>query len=365
LTAPGTQKPLPQVTGWWEYQLPGGSRIFPYEFPFGLGSQIKAITANFTGAGSFAANPPINPALSGSGTLSAEILEIGGESGTIPAEIPFLLGVQNVEPGRFPAAIPFNLAVQRRNIAAALSGAGTLTTTVQPAIPAALSGDGTLSATVQTIDVISSAANAFTASRSPAITFPSTWTPALNELVIVWPSSTTTATITDVAGWTNPLGSGVDVESDAHQLSCGYHFVTAGEVSAVTRSWTLTNWYDTTQTGNIIGCVISGAATSSTIDSVNSKFDSANTATPHSTAVLLGTNLTTGSLVLSCTVSDGTNTYAADPAGWARIITENTNQGKILLQRDALTTASSNVDEVSLTPAAGDEFISITIAITD
>jgi len=368
LTAPGTQKPRPKVRGWWKYDLPSGSRRFPCEFPFVLGSQTKTVTANFTGSGGFGANQLANAVLSGSGALSAEVLELQSESGLIPAEIPFLLGTENVEAGRFPAVIPFNVAgAQRRTIAAALSGAGTLTATAAPrfAVAAALSGDGALSATASTIGVISSASNSFSASRSPAITFPSTWTPRLNDLVIVFPSSTTAATITDVSGWTNPLGSGVDVESDVHQISCGYHFVTAGEVTAETRSWTLTNWYDANETGNIVGCVISGAATSGTVDSINSKSDTANTATPHSTAVLLGTNLTTGSLVLSCTASDGTNTYAADPAGWIRIITDNTSQGKILMQRVALTTANSDVDEVSFTPADGDEFVSITIAITD
>jgi len=345
MTAPGTQKPLPKVTGWWKYNLPSGSRIFPYEFPFALGSQTKAITANFTGSGTLVASRPINPALAGSGTLSAAVRE--------------------VEPGVFPAVFPFRLGVQTRNVGAALSGAGTLTAPLGVGMAPALSGDGALSVTARTIGVISSAAGPFSASRSPAITFPSTWTPRLNDLVIVFPSSTTTATITDVAGWTNPLGSGVDVESDVHQISCGYHFVTAGEATAETRTWTLTNWYDANETGNIVGCVIIGAATSSTVDSANSKSDTANTATPHITASLLGANLTTGSLVLSCIASDGTNTYASDPAGWTRIITDNTNQGKILLQRATLTTASSNVDEVSLTPVDGDEYASITIAITD
>jgi len=213
------------------------------------------------------------------------------------------------------------------------------------------------------VSVCVAATAAITASRSPSVTF-ANYVPLQNDLIVFWASSTGTAlTMTEPSGWVNPLGAGVDVESDSHQLVCAYHFVTSGEASAVTLTYTATNWYGATTTGNVIAVVLRGVDTTTPIDSANSTFSSTNTVTPSVLASLTGANLSTGSLVLSGVCLDGTGTFTT-PAGWNQIATSNTNQGKWVGYNTTLTTAGSNVSATNITPSVGDEYASITMAFT-
>jgi hypothetical protein len=203
--------------------------------------------------------------------------------------------------------------------------------------------------------------------RSPTVTFTS-WTPAENDVVVLFPSSTVTGhTITEPSGYVNPLGAGVDVETDTHQECCVYHLVTSGEASAVTMTYTATNLYGATVTGgNTFGIVLRGVDTTTPIDSANSKFSSANTATPHVLASLTGANLSTNSMVVSCVVKDLGGDYTTAPSGWTFQVQNagGSAQAKALLTRDTLTTASSDVTATNITPNAGDEYASITLALT-
>jgi hypothetical protein len=213
------------------------------------------------------------------------------------------------------------------------------------------------------ITIQGGATAAITTSRSPSVTFTG-YVPRIGDVVLLWPSSTTTAqTITEPSGWINPLGAGVDVESDAHQICCVYHIVTPAEESGVTTTYTATNLYGATTTGNVSGVVVRGVNPANPIDSANSTFDSTNTVTPHVLASLTGSNLSTGSMVFSCVAKDGTGAYATLPSGWVFVNTSNTNQGKALLMLDALTTAGSNVAATNITPSGGDEYASITVAL--
>lgn len=206
---------------------------------------------------------------------------------------------------------------------------------------------------------------AVSASRSPAITFNTGWTPAVNDVVVFWVSSTAAAvTITIPSGWINPLGGTTDVESDSHEMCCVYHLVTAAEASGVTRTYTATNLYDATQTGQVAGCVIRGVDPNSVIDSANSTSDLANSATPHILASLTGTNLLNDSLVMSAVAKDTTGTYTT-PSGWTVATSANTNQALSLLIRVDYTTAGSNVAATNITPSVGDEYCSITAAFTE
>jgi hypothetical protein len=173
------------------------------------------------------------------------------------------------------------------------------------------------------------------------------------------------ATMTEPSGWTNPLGAGVDVESDAHQLACAYHQVTAAEEAAVTTAYTATNWYGANVTGYVQGAVVRDVDRRTPIDSANSTFNSGNTTTPHVLASLTGTNLTDGSRVLSSVAKDSTGAYSSVPAGWSQIRADNTNQGRWLGYRAAVTATNVDVTATNITPSAGDEYASITLALTE
>lgn len=225
---------------------------------------------------------------------------------------------------------------------------------------------GAISVTYQSIAVVSAVAAAVS-TDTPAVTFPATYIPTTNDLVVLWPSSTTTATVNTVSGYTNPLGAGIDVESDAHEISIVYHLVTATEQTNTTRTYTITsagptNWYGNSETGDVSACIIRGNNTTTVVDDINSWNDTGNSTTPHVLAGLTGANLGTGSLVLSAVAKDGAGSYTT-PSGWTQLVSDNNNQGKWLGMRNTLTTATTDVTATNITPNAGDEGASITIAI--
>lgn len=202
------------------------------------------------------------------------------------------------------------------------------------------------------------------ATNDPAVTF-SGYTPALNDVVVLLFSSTT---VLDVvvdgslpSGWVNPLGSGVEVLSDAHGAGVLYHKVTQAEVDAATTTYTATDALAAAETGEVLGAVVRGVDPNNVIDAFNTGFDSGNTATPSILSGLTGTDLLTGSLVLSFTCQDNTGTYTT-PATHVVIVTEDTNQAAWLGEHNTRTTAGVNVDAVNITPDAGDEYCSITLA---
>lgn len=209
--------------------------------------------------------------------------------------------------------------------------------------------------------VTQTATAALSASRSPSVTFATS--PIENDYVVLFASSTTTATITVPATWENALGGTTDVESDAHQMCCVIHRVTSAEDAADTVTFTATNLYDATETGEVVGVVLRNVSTVTPIDSANSAFDSANSVTPHVLASLTGANLSTGSLVVSAVAKDGTGTWTT-PAGYTALASRNTNQGLAAYSRNTPTTSGVNVAATNITPSAGDEYTSITVAFT-
>jgi hypothetical protein len=199
---------------------------------------------------------------------------------------------------------------------------------------------------------------AVTATRSPTFTLDTS--PLENDIIYLWVSSTTTATVADVAGWVNVLGSGVDVESDAHEMTCVYHIVTAAEDTANTVTWTLTNMYGATETGDLAAVVVRQADPADPLAGVNSTFDSANTVTP---AVLASvTPDASGGIILSGVVQDSTATYT-QPANWTVRATSNSNQGLSVFQYNLGVTSGVGVGPTNVTPDAGDEYISITLVV--
>src|SRR6476620_4004023 len=165
------------------------------------------------------------------------------------------------------------------------------------------------------VSVVASVSASLAATRSPTATF-SSWTPALNDLVVLFVTSGATgATITVPSGWVNILGGTTDVESDSHEATFVYHWVTSTEATNGTLTYTATTLYDTTQSGGTVGIVLRGVDTTTPIDSVVTTFDSGNTVTPHVIHALVGANLSTNSMVIGAVFGDGTITYT-DPSGW-------------------------------------------------
>jgi hypothetical protein len=201
----------------------------------------------------------------------------------------------------------------------------------------------------------------------PSVTF-SGYTPLEDDLVILFPSSTTVlgavANASLPAGWVNPLGDGVEVNSDSHGLACFYHLVTAGEESGGTTTYTATNALDAAETGRVHGVVVRNVDPSAPIDGFNTAFNSGNTTTPHVLAGITGSGvLLDGSLVVSSVAADGTGTYGSVPAGWTQLQTAGTTQGRWTGTRDTLTTVNTDVTATNITPSAGDEYCSITLAV--
>jgi hypothetical protein len=194
------------------------------------------------------------------------------------------------------------------------------------------------------------------------------WTPAENDVVVFFIASTTVLDLVVdgslPTGWFGVLGSGVDVNSDAHGYCAVYHKVTAGEVGGGT-TFTCTDALAAAETGNVVGVAVRGVDPSAVIHKAGSTFDSANTVTPSVLAALTGANQPTmsGCLVLRGVSQDSTGSYS-DPASHTNVTSNNTNQINQVWTRDAATTAASDVAATNVTPDAGDEYCAITIAFT-
>lgn len=214
------------------------------------------------------------------------------------------------------------------------------------------------------IVIASSAYSTINNSRSPSLTFTG-WTPALNDLVIMFPrDASPDSTLTIPGGWVNPLGGTTKITTDSNQSAVLYHFVTAGEVSAVTTTYSPTNLFSFAIFGSVVGSVLRGVDTTTPVDSVATTFDSSDTATPHVIPALTGANLSTGSLVLGATSRDGDGAYGSGPGGWTQITKTADWSPTWYGNLNAATTAGVDVPAATITPNAGDEYTGISIALT-
>jgi hypothetical protein len=209
-------------------------------------------------------------------------------------------------------------------------------------------------------------AGAALTTNDPSVTFAATYVPKENDIIALFISS---ATVLGVqvdgslpSGWVNPLGSGVEINSDAHGMGVLYHKVTAAEETAVTLTYTATDALDAAETGYVEACAIRNVDPTTPVDGANTAQDSGNTVTPHVLASITGSGvLLDGSIVVSSVAKDGTGTYTT-PSGWSLIRTDNTNNGRWLGVRNTYTVVDTNVAATNITPSAGDEYCSITIA---
>lgn len=204
--------------------------------------------------------------------------------------------------------------------------------------------------------VVQSASAGINTSRTVSLTFATP--PLTDDLVIMWPSAADTAVPTAPSGWVNTLGGSTDVESDAHEICCIYHFVTSGEASGSTVTFTATDLYGSTEIGDVVGCVVRNVDTSTPLAGGGTAQDITNTVTPHILAAVTPT--VTGGLILTSVAKDNAGTYSSAPSGMTFLITSNVNHGRALLQYNALSTNGVAVGPTNITPSAGDEYCSIT-----
>lgn len=208
---------------------------------------------------------------------------------------------------------------------------------------------------------VANASAAITASRSVTVTFPA-YVAALDDLIIIFPSTTTAATTpTAPSGWVNALGGTVDVETTAAEICAFYHLVTAGEVG--TSTFTATNLYGASVTGDVVAIVLQGVDTAAVIDTSGTTFNSTAT-TPHVLASIAAASLTNGSAIISSVMKEGTGAYTAAPALWSLVSTSNVNQGRALLRRSIGGNSSNQaIAATNITPSASSRYASISLAI--
>ena len=203
--------------------------------------------------------------------------------------------------------------------------------------------------------------------QSVFVTFPAGYAnPTVDDVVVIAFSSTATAPTTTIpSGWVNchPSGGSTRAEADTCWQAMAYHLVTSAEDSANTKTYTLTSCLSALTNWAAVGIVLRGVDATTPIDSTNATFDSANSATPNILPSLLGSNLSTGSMVVGATSNDATKTYT-DPGGWTRqgYADNSGTTSTVMFTRDTTTTAGTDVTATNVTPSAGDEYCSFTTA---
>jgi len=207
------------------------------------------------------------------------------------------------------------------------------------------------------------AARATSGDRSPSATFTS-WTPALNDLVILFCSDNLQGrTIAIPSGWINPLGGTTDVESDAHEMCAVYHWVTQAEVDAVTMTYTATDLYDASvTTGRTSGIVLRGVDTTTPIDGSGTWSITTNSTSHHFPAVVAGDVTFSNDLVVRAVAHDGTGAYT-NPAAHTVSTNDTATQSMLVSTRDALTTAGVAVADTTVTQGTTGEGVGITLAV--
>lgn len=202
--------------------------------------------------------------------------------------------------------------------------------------------------------------------NSRALTFdntPTAWTPALNDLVPFFGGADSAiTTLTVPAGWVNLHGGTtyVDGPASSHAGALQYHWVTSGEVSAVTKLYTIANMFSPARAGVSAALVLRGVDTTTPVDTFNT---TTGNATTHAIAGLPTVGV--GKTVISWVYPDDAVSYTA-PAGWTIILSQSTGsagRSVVVLKRDALSDGSAiAATNISTSVGTGAEYLSITVA---
>ena len=199
---------------------------------------------------------------------------------------------------------------------------------------------------------------AVTASRSPSFTLDTS--PVENDILVAFISSSSAAATTDVSGWTNVLGANTEVSlSDSTTAAAmAYHRVTAAEDTANTVTWTLTNFWDATETGRISVAVLRGVATTGEL--VGTGTDSNIAATTDGTIATV--TPTADSVVIAGFCQDGTGTRTSAPTGYTDIAGDSASQHNWIYYRTTNATANNATGTAAANTTTNDEYISIVAA---
>lgn len=164
------------------------------------------------------------------------------------------------------------------------------------------------------------------------------------------------------ANWVNPLGGNTVVASAGCVEAFLYHVVTAAEITADTRAWTLTNLWDATQTGALYTSAERGVDQVTIIDAFGTSA-SGGAVNPQVLAGVSASDVSfTDCLIMSGLGADNNATYSSAPAGWTTRVTNSGGQNAgILLSRDTTSTAGVAVAATNITPSTGGNYASITV----
>jgi hypothetical protein len=206
--------------------------------------------------------------------------------------------------------------------------------------------------------------NRHTASASPTIDFAGEgWTPVEDDLVLLFCSTTNTTVVNAVpSGW-DDSGAGLVFAGDTTcYIAAVYHWVTAGEESGGTTSYTVSSLWDAAETNMVMGAVYRGVDTTDPIMDTGANSNASNSTT-HVLPAIAGTNILDDGVVVGCVNADGAADYT-DPAGWTPLEEQTANDpGCWLGQHDTLTTAGVGVSATNITCSISGETAAITIAL--
>lgn len=269
---------------------------------------------------------------------------------------------------------------QRVAVGAALGGGGSLTAQMQPvyavAAPfsgagafsmaalasAALAGAGALSASAAYRDnIVAYGGGGYSTSRDVTVSLPG-YVPQTDDVIVVWPTAmVNNAVCTTPATWTNPRGGNVTNVATGVTMACVWRPVTAGEVSGGTNTFTLTNFWNATQTGEYI------AFAARYIDSVfpiEALALSSSTSAVHGIAAIAATGIRFPADLQVCTTAGAASgTYSSPTSGFTLLHQSSVNQMRSLFRRNALLPVQVATSGGSVTASVSTTWVSYTIAM--
>jgi hypothetical protein len=206
-------------------------------------------------------------------------------------------------------------------------------------------------------------------SASPSTGAIPSWTPATDDVIVVFSHTTNTTSISAVpAGWVNILGGTTIIEpgDTTEYLAVLYHKVTSGEATAGTTTYTITNLYAASETCMVMSAVFRGVDPTTVVDNFGTDSNAGNSTT-HRLAAITGTGgaLSSNSMVVSSVSADGAANYT-DPGGWTMRQEQTAlDPGAWLGTRDTLTTANTNVTSTNITCSLSGEMVSCSVALLE
>lgn len=210
---------------------------------------------------------------------------------------------------------------------------------------------------------ITGVTSTYSSTRSPSFTLGTA--PQTDDVIVALVGTGTSGATTDTSGWTNALGANtVATPSDT---SCAsvlvYHRVTSGESGGGTVTWTLTDLWNSVETGRISALVLRGVKTSAELVGTSSASDP-DAATPWVIPSVTPTaddcQIVAGVIGDSSQAADPT-----DPSGWTRRVSGTTSYASHIYTRDALGENGVPTATANVTPNAGDEYVIIVAAFAD